>query len=967
MALIDRFLSNLRKAGAAAVGIPAGVEAAERAAGMDTSTRLGPSHPIAPAEGFSTIPRALDYRAGYNIAGRPRVNEPVSFVTMRNVIDSYDVAQICITHRIDSIRSYDWMLSPAPGVTEDVQDAIRDARFVIERMDPGFPDLGFDGWLSKYLYDVLAFDAGTLYRVRSRGGSVVGLRVVDGTTIAPLLSEDGTVPGFDFGSRAWAPAYVQYVQGMTWAWYTQRDMVYAPFRPISNSPYGRAPIETVMLNANTDLRFQVHFLQRFTDGNIPEGFLVAPETWTPDQLDAWQARWDAFLKGDQAALQQIKIVPGGSKLEWSNRDPFSSEFSQWLMRKTASAYHVSPNELGFTDDVNRSTGDTQVDVQERIGDLPLMKHVQKILTRFLQDDLGVPLVFRFDTGNDDADNLALAQSDKTYIELGVVSPSDVAELRFGKTDPDGSRVPRFIMTAQGPVPLSTLMQMSAPVDQGTEAPVPGSVAAGSIDPTMTRAVGGSGVAEPVTKALESPARAELSSFARFVKGRRKAGVWRDFEFQHTPTVLAHRLNVAGFGELRKDAGLPVAAGLAVVADDTGRVLMLQRALDPDDPAGGALEFPGGHVEPGEVASAAAVREWAEETGLTIDVPVEAGWVSGVYAGFVARIPAESDLDIHDRVPGVNPDDPDGDAVESILWVDPADLPGNPMLRRELAADLESVLESVSPPFVKAAWRDSVARTPQARFDIALTDAYTPRVREALDHLVDAVDVDGLIARAQGLIVKDTGSDLIDQVRAWAQLPEASLGDLQGLLSALAGEAFATGAHAAAEQLRAVNVAVPDGVTGVPFDWDSWKPGDDVAAGNLTGGGLRRMLDRVSVTVRGIADTVLETIGTRIGRGVAAGTPSDVIARDIRATVGSRVRAERIAHTEVARAQTAASMTVYDQLGVDRYDLVLSEGACERCRAVAAAGPYTVGDPAGEAPVHPFCRCANSPHLDLEVL
>ena len=42
----------------------------------------------------------------------------------------------------------------------------------------------------------------------------------------------------------------------------------------------------------------------------------------------------------------------------------------------------------------------------------------------------------------------------------------------------------------------------------------------------------------------------------------------------------------------------------------------------------------------------------------------------------------------------NPDDPDGDAVEAVMWVDPADLPGNPMLRPELAADLDAVMAAL---------------------------------------------------------------------------------------------------------------------------------------------------------------------------------------------------------------------------------------------------------------------------------
>jgi SPP1 gp7 family putative phage head morphogenesis protein len=144
--------------------------------------------------------------------------------------------------------------------------------------------------------------------------------------------------------------------------------------------------------------------------------------------------------------------------------------------------------------------------------------------------------------------------------------------------------------------------------------------------------------------------------------------------------------------------VPIVAGLAVLAADTGRVLMLQRALDPDDPAGGCWEFPGGHLESGESPVMAALREWSEETGCTAPRGMLTGsWDSpnGVYRGFVLTVGSEADVDIFDgRDQAWNPDDPHGDRTEAIAWWDPALLRGNPALRPELAADLDRVLAAI---------------------------------------------------------------------------------------------------------------------------------------------------------------------------------------------------------------------------------------------------------------------------------
>lgn len=56
--------------------------------------------------------------------------------------------------------------------------------------------------------------------------------------------------------------------------------------------------------------------------------------------------------------------------------------------------------------------------------------------------------------------------------------------------------------------------------------------------------------------------------------------------------------------------------LVMLENEKGQILVEDR-LDTDWPG---LCFPGGHVEPGEAFTTAAVRETFEETGLTIEDP-----------------------------------------------------------------------------------------------------------------------------------------------------------------------------------------------------------------------------------------------------------------------------------------------------------------------------------------------------------
>lgn len=171
--------------------------------------------------------------------------------------------------------------------------------------------------------------------------------------------------------------------------------------------------------------------------------------------------------------------------------------------------------------------------------------------------------------------------------------------------------------------------------------------------------------------------------------------------QSIPSIAAGALATAQPAEPTQSG--PAAAGVALRAADTGRVLMLQRSMtDPEDPAAGTWEFPGGKVDPGEEPMATAQREWCEETGHPFPDSVLTGqWLSsnGVYAGYVWEVASESvislNLDLEDRHL-LNPDDPDGDGIEVVAWWQPEHLLDNPAVRAELIADLDVVLAVISP-------------------------------------------------------------------------------------------------------------------------------------------------------------------------------------------------------------------------------------------------------------------------------
>lgn len=116
-------------------------------------------------------------------------------------------------------------------------------------------------------------------------------------------------------------------------------------------------------------------------------------------------------------------------------------------------------------------------------------------------------------------------------------------------------------------------------------------------------------------------------------------------------------------------GVPIACVGAVVKDDTGRLLLIQRGHEPD---AGRWSLPGGRVEAGETDAEALVREMREETGLTVAPGSLIGALRRPAAG--GRV-----LDIRDYAATVTggvltP----GDDAADVRWVNPVELSGLPL-------------------------------------------------------------------------------------------------------------------------------------------------------------------------------------------------------------------------------------------------------------------------------------------------
>jgi hypothetical protein len=444
--LFDSIVKSAAMLARPSAAVPAPIEGAVQAAGMGPSTYLGPGRPQAPVEGFSGVPRRFDYPVGVNMALSSRASfGRTSWETLRELMRVYGVAQDCKNHKIDEIRSMEPLFTPAPGAKGDAELAVEVARKALEYPDREHP---FEEWTALLFENMLTFDAGPIKRRRNRFGDVIGWENIDAPTILPYLDEHGRRP------LAPAPAYAQKTHGIVREWFTAEDMYYLRFRPQTDSPYGMAPLESILLNANTDIRFQWHLLQMFTEGNIPGGFMeVPPDISSPDQVAEWQAYWNALYKGEQSIAGQLIAVPNGANFIETTPRVFDKAFPEYLAMQTARAFGVVPQDIGILSDVNRSTADAQGETQFRVKTLVWVYFFENLLNRMVQRDLGLPVQVKLDTGREQEDRLIAAQAWKIYIESGMASPDEGREELLGLPIDNEAPTPRIMVIGQSIVPL----------------------------------------------------------------------------------------------------------------------------------------------------------------------------------------------------------------------------------------------------------------------------------------------------------------------------------------------------------------------------------------------------------------------------------------------------------------------------------------------------------------------------------
>src|ERR1051326_4621173 len=424
---------------------------------------FGPDLPMPPSAPAGTPPRTLDYPVGYNINIQPRNLEPISFDQMRVLADSFDLVRLCIETRKDQVSRMPWAfrLKQQPGLPkrsnnrggnafggEDNQQ--NDPRLAQLTDFFSYPDRehSWQQWIHLLLEDLLVLDAPVLVPIVDQSGELwspgkqlYALEVIDGSTIARKIDAMGRTP---------APpdvAYQQILKGLPAVDFTADQLIYRPRNVRAHKFFGFSPVEQIILTINIGLRRQIHLLNYYTEGNVPEAVAQVPKEWSADQISEFQEWFDSALAGNLARRRRITFVPECGNLQFT-RDPMLKDaLDEWITRIVCYAFGLSQQQ--FVSVMNRATAETSVEQAAAEGLMPILCYLSDTINFILNRSFGyndIEFVWEQDRTLNPLDQ---AKVDDLYVRAGVLSIDEVRQ-ELGK-HPLG--VKNAVITTTGIFPL----------------------------------------------------------------------------------------------------------------------------------------------------------------------------------------------------------------------------------------------------------------------------------------------------------------------------------------------------------------------------------------------------------------------------------------------------------------------------------------------------------------------------------
>ncbi|KAF5071341.1 Phage portal protein [anaerobic digester metagenome] len=386
--------------------------------------------------------------------------------------DLYTARRLSLSHTVSipmtaikgQVTTTDWAIAPTIDKPTSRHFAACDE--IEAFLDGGFNanPVTFDNLCKELLDDILAIDAGVLELVPDEEGWLQEIYARDGATFTKNPDKYGRLPpeGSD------EPAYWQVgVQGAviqssaiwnadglprmsdlstfgTANLFTYRPITPVPFsrdqvvwieeNPMTWRQYGWSRTQEVQRLAEILLNQDISNLRYFPTTELPEGVLNLAETAEPE-LVRTREYWRDEIVGKPHKLAMMNA----KKVEWIPLRATLQELEflasqEWYNNLVWMCFGVSANEVGYVQDVNRSTAQEQAEAVWRRTTVPLLELLAGAINRsilpFLEAfwDVAGEVEFRWDPHNPIIERQKRLEQEND-LRHGLTTPNRVLQAR----------------------------------------------------------------------------------------------------------------------------------------------------------------------------------------------------------------------------------------------------------------------------------------------------------------------------------------------------------------------------------------------------------------------------------------------------------------------------------------------------------------------------------------------------------
>lgn len=372
-------------------------------------------------ESKDTYATGVGVNGATNTRGQWAFNEPRRNAKMlRKFADNNEFVRTAINRRKRQIAQAKWRLvrRENPNAQPDARiiKALRDLFDVVNTKMESSRSL-FD----QVIEDLLVLDAGCIEKEKTLGGGIFGLWAVNGASIAPDPSWDGTQPR--------AIRYRQYIDGRVAAEFRNDQLIYIMANPSTHRVIGWSPLETLFRVVRAELygeEYDYDMLQQ----TAPNIALFLGNGVSDQQREAFVEYWENEIAGQKAFAVFNNADPDGKgepKVMPLRSDTFEQRlaYRKWLATKIAAVFEMDLLAFNLSDTVHKSVGNA-LTARTDEGANALASLISEYVTREIvwEIDPNRDHAFEFDDLNQ-RDALAQAKIDQIYMQIGKTFPNEL--------------------------------------------------------------------------------------------------------------------------------------------------------------------------------------------------------------------------------------------------------------------------------------------------------------------------------------------------------------------------------------------------------------------------------------------------------------------------------------------------------------------------------------------------------------